>query len=303
MTQTQLYPKVTTTPFEIASQGVISNLMTTGGWRGDVPNSVRNHYGKMLKGEKKNIIPREYLENITSLTSQRVKLFSEYGIPTVFGRYMTMESAISWGKRDSLIISSLTKTYSNMAIDRDSLVINARKEGRQYAEKEWNYINPGQGSPSLIFCMETENRFEATVPSERDLSSARFWTYYHSPPPANSFPDGLEKEYKGTINDLSYLFARQVVAGLKLMINDYYESFSKLLKSSGEISTRLTSILPDKISIINDMYFPNDEETKLLIKNLKDTPFVCYKDASKMIEIVNELREKTVNLLDGIVIN
>jgi hypothetical protein len=304
MTQRQSTPKIVTTPLEIASQGVIATLLSNGCWTGSISHSVLNHFGKIpSNGRNPSIIPKEYSDNITSLLYKRKASFEEYGLPTVFGRYMTMDSAVSWAKKDIEITSKLIKTYSNMAVDRQNIVMHARKVGRSYSEQEWRMIYPGQGSPSSSFYSETEARFQSLVPSENDISSVIFWTDFSPPPPSRSLPTEIETAYGDTTSSLYYVFSRQVVSGLKSLIIEACDRYDDGIRVSGEISTKLTTILPRKLSIIKDLYFPNDEETKILIKSLNDPSFMCYKDASKISKAIKELREKAINLLDEMLIN
>ena len=288
-------------PNEIASYGMIATLMTSSSsWLGGYLSIPQESLGTERKQGIFSLLPKPYMDKVILILHQRKRIFSEWTISTVFGRYMTIKAVEKWSVLESPLVVALNSVYADMIIDRDYIVENSKAVGREYSKHEWNRVNPGTGNPPLVFSSDTENAFSSRVPSVKELSSSMFWTDYHLPPSAGYQSRIVEEAYRGNLDKLSRTFANQVIAGLKDSIIRTCDHVDNLTTKNKNIDHRLADTLPNKMAIIKAMYFINDDETISLINNLQSIAAKCYDDPVRTIKLTSELREKALETLDEI---
>jgi hypothetical protein len=290
-----------TTPAEIASKGSIASLMSIS-WDGNLSVQSTPVDGKRSRSNKANVLPKPYFDKIQSVLVERRRAFKSWVVPTVFGNYMTLASVSRWSEMEIPMVVSLTEVYADMATDRDHIISNSRIEGRLHAENEWNRINPQKGGPSAAFYSNFEHIFASNVPEADSISSAMFWTEYHVPPPAPGNSPVILAAYGPMYDRLSVMFANQVVSGIKAAISDACDHVIGMVKKTGGMDMRSLDTMERKMDIAQAMFIIEDEMCSELIKYLKEISSVCYKDVNKTVEAATELKDRSVMLLDELLV-
>ena len=295
-----------TSPKELASAGMIASFREDA-WCGAIPRPFsKPHtpttYIATSVRHCPTVIPEPYAGRVTKLSGARSRAFAAHGIKTVLGLYMPLGCVSLWSVEEAPLLASLKEVYSDMAGDRDHIAVNAKAVGGLIASHEWNRLNPGGGSPSAAFRKEEEDKAVALVPTADKIASAVFWTDYHAPFPAVAMPEEVAAAYSAVGEGIARKFAVQVIAGLKATLAECCGHAMGISGRPESIRPKMYAGLSRRMNLLSSMWFVEDPATEGLIKGLKDTAHVCYKDIDKMVKAATELKDRGSHLLDEILV-